>query len=73
MKELVSFLRIQKEISEEEKQGRTSGSVEWRRARGELGESKQVSGGGTLIIVMMVTFDNDYNFTDDNWFCFQTK
>ena len=44
MKELVSFLTVQKEIREEEKQGRISGSVEWRRARGELGNSKEVRG-----------------------------
>jgi hypothetical protein len=42
MKELVSFLSVQKEITEEEKQGRTSGGVEWRRARGELGQPKEV-------------------------------
>ncbi|XP_028393301.1 peptide-N(4)-(N-acetyl-beta-glucosaminyl)asparagine amidase-like isoform X2 [Dendronephthya gigantea] len=41
MKELVSFLSVKKEISDEERQGRTSGSVEWRRARGELGESSK--------------------------------
>ena len=38
----MSFLSKQKEISDEEKQGRTSGSVEWRRARGELGQTKEV-------------------------------
>jgi hypothetical protein len=42
MKELVSFLTTRKEIAEEEKQGRISGSVEWRRARGELGKTKEV-------------------------------
>ena len=42
MKELVSFLSVQKEITEEEKQGRASGGVEWRRARGELGQPKEV-------------------------------
>lgn len=45
MKELVSFLSVQKEITEEEKQGRTSGGVEWRRARGELGQPKEVQPG----------------------------
>ena len=42
IKELVSFLSTKKEISDDEKQGRTSGSVEWRRARGELGQNKEV-------------------------------
>ncbi len=49
MKELVSFLTTRKEIAEEEKQGRISGSVEWRRARGELGETKEVGGFGGAV------------------------
>ena len=37
-----------REVSDEENQGRTSGSVEWRRARGELGQSKEVKSGSYL-------------------------
>lgn len=39
IKELVSFLTVRRDVRDEEKQGRTSGSVEWRRRRGELGET----------------------------------
>lgn len=42
IKELVSFLTPQKDVRAEERQGRISGDVEWRRARGELGNSQKV-------------------------------
>lgn len=41
LKELISFLTVCLDVKDEEKQGRTSGSVEWRRRRGELGEASQ--------------------------------
>ncbi|XP_046859160.1 peptide-N(4)-(N-acetyl-beta-glucosaminyl)asparagine amidase-like [Xenia sp. Carnegie-2017] len=44
IKELVSFLTPQKDVRAEERQGRISGDVEWRRARGELGNSQKVTG-----------------------------
>ena len=40
--ELVSFLTVREEIEEDEKKGRSTGSVEWRRRRGELGTTSAV-------------------------------
>ena len=37
---------IKVELSEAEQQGRLTGSVEWRRARAELGGSSSSGGGG---------------------------
>lgn len=43
--ELVEFLSPRKQLKEGETEGRASGPVEWRKARGELGNTVVISGG----------------------------